>query len=68
MLMSIGLISCLGHWLSQNIDRCRVWCVTGLHFTYPQDKQRAQDVKDKLVAAHDVEAHGGATRQHEVCG
>ena len=39
---------------------------SGLHFTYPKDKQRAQDVKDKLVAAHDVEAHGGSSQQHQV--
>ncbi|DBA71660.1 TPA: hypothetical protein ACH3X2_001115 [Trebouxia sp. C0005] len=38
---------------------------TGLHFTYPKDKQRAKDVKDKLVAAHDVEAHGGSSQQHQ---
>ena len=41
-------------------------CDSGLHFTYPKDKQRAQDVKDKLVAAHDVEAHGGSSQQHQV--
>lgn len=41
-------------------------CTSGLHFTYPKDKQRAQDVKDKLVAAHDVEAHGGSSQQHQV--
>ncbi len=41
-------------------------CASGLHFTYPKDKQRAQDLKDKLVAAHDVEAHGGSSQQHQV--
>lgn len=41
-------------------------CASGLHFTYPKDKQHAQDVKDKLVAAHDVEAHGGSSQQHQV--
>ena len=30
---------------------------TGLHYTYPKDKQRAQEVKEKLLAEHDVEAH-----------
>ena len=38
----------------------------GLHFTYPRDKQRAQDTRDKLIAAHDVEAHGGSEQQHQV--
>lgn len=42
-------------------------CATGLHFTYPRDKQRAQEVKDKLIAAHDLEVHGGDAQQHQVC-
>ena len=41
-------------------------CATGLHFTYPKDKQRAQEVKEKLLLAHDVEAHGGSHQQHQV--
>lgn len=38
---------------------------TGLHFTYPKDKQRAQEVKNKLIAAHDVEARGGPEELHQ---
>lgn len=41
-------------------------CATGLHFTYPKDKQRAQEVKEKLIAAHDLEVQGGDLEQHQV--
>ena len=42
------------------------WLLSGLHFTYPKDKQRAQEVKNKLIAAHDVEARGGPEELHQV--
>ena len=41
-------------------------CATGLHFTYPKDKQRAQEMKEKLLAAHELEIHGGDAQQHQV--
>ena len=39
---------------------------TGLHYSYPKDKQRAQEVKEKLLAEHDVEAHGAHSQPHQV--
>lgn len=41
-------------------------CATGLHFSYPKDKQRAQEVKEKLLAEHDVEAHGAHSQPNQV--
>ena len=41
-------------------------CATGLHVTYPKDRQRAQEVKEKLLAEHDVEAHPAHPQPHQV--
>lgn len=57
--MSVGVLMYLV------LTRCLY--ASGLHFTYPKDKQHAQEVKDKLIAAHDVEANGGEPQVHQVC-
>ena len=39
-------------------SKSRSSCIAGLHFTYPKDKRRAQEVKAKLLASHQHGAEG----------